>query len=744
MIIKELYISAYGSLRDRSFEFSENLNILTGENEAGKSTLMSFISFMLYGPDELAMKYIRASVGECGGRMIVTSSDGDLLIERKVSSSETSKKVLERFSLYSLPSMKEIEVKGQPGEYVLGVSRAFFMGTSFVSQKGASSYDSDKTSDAVQNILLSANEKIDTGRALRKIDEIRKYFLLKRGRGGVIANAEDKLSELSNEKFLSEQARAELCQTDRELADLKKKKEENLMLFEALKKEALARRHKERKNILAQREALADELATKESELEKVQKYVDDGNLEAARARLRELDFKEKYASARLADAENDAYAAKKALEHAASSDDSDYSEENEQKLVRAREGASSRIKTLKGRATLYLVAAALCAVFAAVTAFMQYAVLSAALVGVLAALSVLAFLSLDKKKKEEKRLADSLSAYGIDASASLRDIADIFSRARFARENYLELEKKTKETEDRLLALKDDLASCKAEINELLSVNKKDDPSLPVSERIAAAENFFSDALSQPILLKESCRHIKERIVLLDRQLTSLGNADETASEPSPTFAAFDNETIRRNAERLSADRESLSEQIADAEGRRDRLVSGIKSAEELDTLIAEARDELAKRREQHDIVLLAEEAVRYSSENLRSSVTPSIIEIGDKLFSEITQDKYNRIGVDESLSPNGIGKESILSADALSYGTNEAMYIAFRLSLLLVLCRDEPSVMLMDESFAHIDDKRTANTLRVLAESGVQSLVFTCSEREGALAENAELIRI
>ena len=744
MIIKELYISAYGSLRDRSFEFSENLNILTGENEAGKSTLMSFISFMLYGPDELAMKYIRASVGECGGRMIVTSSDGDLLIERKVSSSETSKKVLERFSLYSLPSMKEIEVKGQPGEYVLGVSRAFFMGTSFVSQKGASSYDSDKTSDAVQNILLSANEKIDTGRALRKIDEIRKYFLLKRGRGGVIANAEDKLSELSNEKFLSEQARAELSQTDRELADLKKKKEENLMLFEALKKEALARRHKEIKNILAEREALADELGTKERELEKAQKYVDDGNLEAARARLRELDFKEKYASARLADAENDAYAAKKALEHAASSDDSDYSEENEQKLVRAREGASSRIKMLKGRATLYLVAAALCAVFAAITAFMQYAVLSAALVGVLATFSVLAFLSLDKKKKEENRLADAFSVYGIDASASSRDIADIFSRARFARENYLELEKKTKETENRLLALKDDLASCKAEINELLSQNKKDDPSLPVSERITAAEKFFSDTLSQPILLKESCRHIKERIALLDRQLTSLGNADETASEPSPAFAAFDNETIRRNAERLSADRESLSEQIADAEGHRDRLVSGIKPADELDALISEARDELAKRREQHDIVLLAEEAVRYSSENLRSSVTPSIIEIGDKLFSEITQDKYNRIGVDESLSPNGIGKESILSADALSYGTNEAMYIAFRLSLLLVLCRDEPSVMLMDESFAHIDDKRTANTLRVLAESGVQSLVFTCSEREGALAENAELIRI
>lgn len=744
MIIKELYISAYGSLRDRSFTLSEDLNIMIGENEAGKSTLMSFISFMLYGPDETAMRYIRATVGECGGRITVSSVKGDFSIERRIASAETSKKVLERFSLYSLPSMKEADVKGQPGEFILGVSRAFFMGTSFVSQKGASAYDRDKTSDAVQNILISANEKIDTGRALRKIDEVRKYFLHKRGRGGVIADVEDRLSALSNEKFLSEQARAELCQAETELLELKKKKEENILLSDALKKEKKARLQKERKKMLEEREALASELDSQTHALDEAQRYIEESDTETARTRLRELDFKEKYASARLADAENDVCLTQKALSGATLPNDSLYSEKNEQALVHTYERATSRTNTLKSMATFCLVAAVLCAILAAVTAFMQYGVLCAALICGLVVLSVLSFVSLDKRKKEQKTLLDALAVFGLDMSASLRDIADIFGRARTERESYLELEKKKEETKDRLLTLKQEVDSVREEMDKLLALNKNDDPTLPLDERISLTESSFSDAISRPILLRESCRHTKERIALLDRQLSSFGYTDTPDLEPSPAFAAFDNDILSKNTERLSAERDSLAEQISEIESRRELIASGIRSAEELDALIDDAKAELAKRKEQHDIVLLADEAVHYASENLRSSVTPSLIEIGDKLFSEITQDKYNRIGIDESLSPSGIGNESILSADALSYGTNEAMYIAFRLSLLLVLCRGELPVMLLDESFAHIDDVRTKNALRVLAQSGVQSIVFTCSEREGALAEDADIIRL
>ena len=744
MVIKELYICAYGSLRDRSFTFSENLNILVGENEAGKSTLMSFISFMLYGPDEAALKYIHATVGECGGRMTVSSVKGDFLIERKVASSETSKKVLERFSLYLLPSMKETEVKGQPGDFILGVSRNFFMGTSFISQKGASLYDPEKTSDAVQNILLSANEKIDTGRALRKVDEVRKYFTLKRGRGGVIADAEDRLSALSNERFLSEQAKAELERIDNELSELKSRRSETLQVLDALKKEKEARRQMKRGEMLAEREKLSKELSDEEKAFDEAKRYVETNDAESARIRLRELDVKEKYVSTRLADAENDVCLAKKALSDAKAPNDDLYSDENERKIVMAYELSKKRAKTLKSRAVFGFAFAALCAAVAVVSAIMQYAIVCAAFALVLTMFLVVAFVTLDKKKKEENDLARALAPFGLDETATAHEITDVFAHARESISSYLELEKRKEEKTKRLSTLKEELTSCRDSIEKLLLLCGTDSADMPLSERIAVADTFFADVISRPVLLRERCRHIRERLALLDRQIASFGTSDTTASEPSPKFSAYDDDVISKNVERLSEEKEILAERISGVESSRDKVLSGIKPTDELDRLISDTKDEISKRKAQYSVVLLADEAIRYASENLRSSVTPNLIEIGDRLFAQITQEKYSRIGVDESLNPNGIGKDSILSSDALSYGTNEAMYIAFRLSLLLVLCRSELPLMLLDESFAHIDDKRTENTLRVLAQSGVQSLVFTCSEREVALAENADVIRL
>ena len=49
MYILSLFIREFGGIKDRSFDFSRGMNLLTGDNESGKSTLISFIRFMLYG-----------------------------------------------------------------------------------------------------------------------------------------------------------------------------------------------------------------------------------------------------------------------------------------------------------------------------------------------------------------------------------------------------------------------------------------------------------------------------------------------------------------------------------------------------------------------------------------------------------------------------------------------------------------------------------------------------------------------
>lgn len=49
MKIKNIKINSFGNLEDKDIELSDNINIVYGKNEAGKSTLLKFITNMFYG-----------------------------------------------------------------------------------------------------------------------------------------------------------------------------------------------------------------------------------------------------------------------------------------------------------------------------------------------------------------------------------------------------------------------------------------------------------------------------------------------------------------------------------------------------------------------------------------------------------------------------------------------------------------------------------------------------------------------
>ena len=47
--IQKLKINAYGKLKDKELQFKDHINVVHGKNEAGKSTILTFIVNMLYG-----------------------------------------------------------------------------------------------------------------------------------------------------------------------------------------------------------------------------------------------------------------------------------------------------------------------------------------------------------------------------------------------------------------------------------------------------------------------------------------------------------------------------------------------------------------------------------------------------------------------------------------------------------------------------------------------------------------------
>ena len=49
MKIDELKVNSYGKLKNKDIKFEDGINIIYGENERGKSTLLNFIVNMFYG-----------------------------------------------------------------------------------------------------------------------------------------------------------------------------------------------------------------------------------------------------------------------------------------------------------------------------------------------------------------------------------------------------------------------------------------------------------------------------------------------------------------------------------------------------------------------------------------------------------------------------------------------------------------------------------------------------------------------
>ena len=86
MKLKSIHIGGYGKLIDREFHDLSRLQVVYGPNEAGKSTMMSFIHSILFGfptKQQTAYRYEPKHASKYGGRLIVdTEGDGEVIIER--------------------------------------------------------------------------------------------------------------------------------------------------------------------------------------------------------------------------------------------------------------------------------------------------------------------------------------------------------------------------------------------------------------------------------------------------------------------------------------------------------------------------------------------------------------------------------------------------------------------------------------------------------------------------------------
>lgn len=207
--------------------------------------------------------------------------------------------------------------------------------------------------------------------------------------------------------------------------------------------------------------------------------------------------------------------------------------------------------------------------------------------------------------------------------------------------------------------------------------------------------------------------------------------NGKETAEAPE-SAAAEDAVRIRlaeseKQSRRLLA---GLEETLAEKETRRCNLAEQLEACSKAGTRERELQLELdAVEMAKNEIIRLSREYGDERRDEINSAVS--------RYVSAITEGKYDLAEVDETgkLRVQTEGREVL--PEALSRGTLEQFYFAFRMAVGSIVTQEEPLPLLLDETFAMYDDDRLRQTLRLLAANGTQTILFTCQRREQKLLE-------
>ena len=144
MQIEKVDLRGYGALRARTFEFGPRVNVISGHNEAGKSTLMRAIEVLLYGHFQDSGRWDGATIlfqfepwagGQYGGSISLLLATGQRYrIERRFDS--------ERTKVFREPGAEEVTEEYHPGahgwvdfvDHHLGLSPALFRASACIRQ----------------------------------------------------------------------------------------------------------------------------------------------------------------------------------------------------------------------------------------------------------------------------------------------------------------------------------------------------------------------------------------------------------------------------------------------------------------------------------------------------------------------------------------------------------------------------------------------------------------------------------
>lgn len=766
-------IEEFGKLEHRRFVFGEGMNLIEGENESGKSTLLAFFRFLFYGfPRRNAAggdereKRLSFRTRRAAGSLTFTCRGETYRIFRAVTA-KSEREATETLSVTGEPEGNEIDLAGKtPGEFFLGIPAELYDSSLCVRQSELDRVGEGDVSGRVGELLSATG---GAARAEKILENARRTLCYRKGRGGKIAELEDEEGELLRGMAEATESAARLgalAEEETRMRAALTRAKNALSAQHAAAEKARLRAALEQYHDLRHAEEDARGAAIRVQELEKAGQSLPD---EAALARLGHLLAEKRNAEQALAGAESaitrfgpvpprPATAFPKAP--ARETNIAEPPALPAFPKVPLREGGAARSAAGGERATAdFAPSAEIHSVvapdkggrgnstpagesFAAntgATAFPQAPRRKAT--GLWALCALFALLAVGAAAMACLPLTLPFPAVALlGAAAGALAIAAVCAVAACKKAKPAPLSPAQAEAQEAYSRALSDFLDAQNVLDtewektcgEPLAPYTDPDAVLREyagmrgehSAELAAAREAQSRAENRAFLLRGRVGNLNAETV--QARLAALKSVPDLPESPEETAAL---------AAKISAGEERLAALTREEAG----LLATAKDPAELARRKEEVSARLAAARESLAALELARSALLTAETELRQDIAPALCRAAGGLFRELcgegTGHEALHMDADFSVMLDADGTRHPLSC--FSAGCRDAAYLSLRIALTGLISK-EPVPLLLDEPAARLDDRRAAALLRALAnltETGGQCLLFTCHRREAAL---------
>lgn len=307
MNIEKIYIGSFGKFERFELDLSNDLNVIYGNNEDGKSTLMAFVRMMFYGDTSRSRNDIREKLRDLyrpwhsdrmGGSITFKANGVRYQLDRSFGKTNSSDKIkITKIDTgVDVPLMRNQE----PGQVFFDLGLEAFEKSVFIGQNGSLISGTGKDDEIMQrllNLVTTGEENTSYKKVSDKLDAARQKLQGRQKARGLLPEFQEKLNSLRAEREQALQheraksaAQGEIEQMQYEQLDLSARRDQ---LRSRLKLLAVEKEQQELERVIRRRRELdlkTDELLKLKRELERPDIVLDDIFIQDAEQRINEYN----------------------------------------------------------------------------------------------------------------------------------------------------------------------------------------------------------------------------------------------------------------------------------------------------------------------------------------------------------------------------------------------------------------------------------------------------------------------